>query len=94
MTELSPTDESAAAQPSPDWPLGSQADVTDPLVKQALAPLDGLPGTPVAGHEAVYNDLHDQLRTALDTEPTSTDPASLKPTTPDPANSHPSDGGA
>ncbi|MDQ0924084.1 hypothetical protein QF038_002592 [Pseudarthrobacter sp. W1I19] len=84
MTELSPTDESAAAQPSPDWPLGSQADVMDPLVKQALAPLDGMPGIPVADHEEVYNALHDNLRAALDTDPSSGDPAINRP----------SDGGA
>ncbi|MDQ0672442.1 MULTISPECIES: hypothetical protein [Micrococcaceae] len=69
MTELSPPDESAAAQPSPDWPLDSQPEVTDHLVHQALAPLTALPGLPVAGHEAVYNALHDELRGALDSDP-------------------------
>jgi len=69
MTELSPPDESAAAQPSPDWPLDSQPEVTDQLVQQALAPLNVLPGVPVAEHEAVYNALHDNLRTALDADP-------------------------
>jgi hypothetical protein len=89
MTELSPSDESAAAQPSPDWPLNSQHGVTDQLVHQALAPLDGLPGIPVADHEEVYNALHDNLRAALDTDPASEGPAST-----DPSNSDPTDGGA
>jgi hypothetical protein len=80
MTELSPTDESAAAQPSPDWPLDSQPEV----VHQALAPLKALPAVSVAEHEAVYNDLHDQLRAALDADPAISDSAI----------SDPSDGGA
>ena len=84
MTELSPTDESAAAQPSPDWPLDSQPEVTDQLVHQALAPLKALPAVSVAEHEAVYNDLHDQLRAALDADPGISDSAI----------SDPSDGGA
>jgi hypothetical protein len=75
MTELSPTDESAAAQPSPDWPLDSQPEVTDQLVHDALAPLKALPGVPVTEHEAVYNSLHDELRTALDADPTISDPS-------------------
>jgi hypothetical protein len=94
MTELSLPNESAAAQPSPDWPPGSQSEVTDHLVRRALVSLDGLPGTPVAGHEAVYNDLHDQLRAALDTDPASASPASANPASSGPANTNPSDGGA
>lgn len=89
MTELSTPAESAAAQPSPDWPLNSQHGVTDRLVHKALAPLDGLPGIPVADHEEVYNALHDNLRAALDTDPASADPSNG-----DPASSAPSDGGA
>ncbi len=69
MTELSPSDESAAAQPSPDWPRISHDEVSDHLVQQSLARLDALPGTPVAGHEAVYSELHDGLRAALDADP-------------------------
>ncbi|MCU1567273.1 MAG: hypothetical protein JWQ56_2210 [Pseudarthrobacter sp.] len=84
MNELSPPDESAAAQPSPEWPLNGKHEVTDHMVHQALAPLDGLPGTPVADHEEVYNELHDNLRAALDTDAASTPPSS----------SAPSDGGA
>jgi hypothetical protein len=80
MTELSPTDESAAAQPSPDWPLDTQPEVTDQQVHQALAPLKALPGVRVAEHEAVYNDLHDQLRAALDTDPSNTDRTISDPT--------------
>jgi hypothetical protein len=69
MTELSHTEESAAAQPSPDWPRNSHADVTDHLVQQSLRRLDALPGTAVAEHEAAYNQLHDELRSALDADP-------------------------
>jgi hypothetical protein len=69
MTELSHPEESAAAQPSADWPLASQAGVTDHLVQQSLARLDGLPKTPVREHEAVYNELSDELRAALDADP-------------------------
>ncbi|MGX1161581.1 hypothetical protein FBY31_0041 [Arthrobacter sp. SLBN-100] len=94
MTELSTPDESAAAQPSPDWPLDSQPAVTDQLVQQALAPLDALPGVPVAEHEAVYDALHDELRTALDSDPTISDPTIGDPTIGDPTIGDPSDGGA
>jgi hypothetical protein len=72
MTELSPLDESAAAQPFPEWP-GGPAEVADHLVQQSLAPLNALPGSPVADHEAVYNELHDHLRAALDADPSATD---------------------
>jgi hypothetical protein len=89
MTELSPPDESAAAQPSPDWPQDSQPEVTDQLVHQALAPLKSLPAVPVAEHEAVYNALHDELRAALDSDPSDGGPSNT-----DPSNTDPSDGGA
>ncbi|MFF1254501.1 hypothetical protein ACFVYC_18675 [Pseudarthrobacter sp. NPDC058329] len=69
MTELSHPDESAEAQPSPDWPDISRTEVTDHLVKQSLTRLDALPRTPVTGHEAAYSELHDELRAALDADP-------------------------
>jgi hypothetical protein len=69
MTELSHPDESAAAQPSPDWPRTSHAEVTDHLVQQSLGRLDALRRLPVAEHEAAYSQLHDELRAALDTDP-------------------------
>lgn len=69
MTELSHPDESAAAQPSPDWPRISRDAVSDHLVQQSLARLDAVPGTPVAGHEAAYSEVHDELRAALDADP-------------------------
>ncbi|VXB10017.1 conserved hypothetical protein [Arthrobacter sp. 9AX] len=76
MSELSPLDESAAAQPFPEWPSGSHAEVADHLVQRSLAPLNALPGTPVAEHEAIYNELHDHLRAALDADPSVTDGSS------------------
>jgi hypothetical protein len=99
MTELSSPDEYAAAQPSSDWPLNSQPEVTDRVIHQALAPLHALPGVRVADHEGVYNALHDELRAALDADPTVADPTVADPTVADsteanpPANG-PSAGGA
>jgi hypothetical protein len=69
MTELSHPDESAAAQPSPDWPRINHDEVPDHLVQQSLVRLDAVPGTPVAEHEAAYSELHDELRAALDADP-------------------------
>jgi hypothetical protein len=69
MTELSHPDESAAAQPSLDWPRLNHSEVPDPLVQQSLARLDAVPGTPVTEHEAAYSELHDELRAALDADP-------------------------
>ncbi len=69
MTELSHSDESAAAQRSPDWPGTGPAGVMDHLVQQSLGRLDALPEAPVADHEAAYNELHDELRAALDADP-------------------------
>ncbi|WP_458778926.1 hypothetical protein [Arthrobacter sp. D3-16] len=69
MTELSHPDESAAAQPSADWPRIGHDEVSDHLVQQSLARLEAVPGTPVAGHEAAYSELHDELRAALDADP-------------------------
>jgi hypothetical protein len=74
MTELNEP-ESAAAQPSPDWPGIGDAGVTDPVVAQALARLDALPQVPVAEHEREYNELHDELLAALNSEPTNSEPA-------------------
>jgi hypothetical protein len=74
MTELNEP-ESAAAQPSPDWPGIGDAGVTEPVVAQALARLGALPQVPVAEHEREYNELHDELLAALNSEPTNSEPA-------------------
>ena len=79
MTELTEP-ESAAAQPSPDWPGISDAGVTDPVVAQALARLEALPQVPVSGHENVYNELHDELLAALNSVPGNSAPTSADPT--------------
>ena len=88
MTELTEP-EPAAAQPSPEWPEAGDTGVTDPVVAQALARLGALPQVPVAEHEAVYNELHDELLAALNTDPAGTDPAGS-----DPVSSGPTDGAA
>jgi hypothetical protein len=88
MTELNEP-ESAAAQPSPDWPGIGDAGVTDPVVAQALARLDALPQVPVAEHEREYNELHDELLAALNSEPTNSEP-----TNGEPPNISPTDGTA
>jgi hypothetical protein len=79
MTELNEP-ESAAAQPSPDWPGIGDAGVTDPVVAQALARLGALPQVPVAEHEREYNELHDELLAALNSEPTNGEPPNISPT--------------
>jgi hypothetical protein len=79
MTELNEP-ESAAAQPSPDWPYVGDAGVTDPAVAQALARLDALPQVPVAEHEREYNELHDELLAALNSESTNSEPTNSGPT--------------
>ncbi|OAE01450.1 hypothetical protein [Arthrobacter sp. OY3WO11] len=79
MTELTEP-ESAAAQPSPDWPGIRDAGVTDTVVAQALARLEALPEVPVADHENVYNELHDELLAALNTVPNNSAPTSAVPT--------------
>jgi hypothetical protein len=79
MTELNEP-ESAAAQPSPDWPGIGDAGVTEPVVAQALARLGALPQVPVAEHEREYNELHDELLAALNSEPTNGEPPNISPT--------------
>jgi hypothetical protein len=69
MTELTEP-EPESAQPSPDWPSTSDADVKDPVVAQALVRLGTLPQLPVEEHETVYNELHDGLLAALNAQPT------------------------
>lgn len=93
MTELTEP-EPAAAQPSPDWPEASDEGVTDPVVAQALVRLGALPQVPVAEHEAVYNELHDELLAALNSDPAGSDPAGSDPASSDPASSDPTDGAA
>jgi len=65
MTELNDTHHPKAAQPTPEWPHAAAVDVGDPAVMAVLLPLDGLESLPVAGHEAVYSELHDGLLAAL-----------------------------
>lgn len=79
MTELTEP-RPAAAQPSPDWPGTGGAGVTDPVVAQALARLEALPQVPVAEHETVYNELHDELLAALNSEPADSGHGSSDPT--------------
>ncbi|WP_406632853.1 hypothetical protein [Pseudarthrobacter quantipunctorum] len=79
MTELTEP-ESAAAQPSPDWPGSGDAGVTDTVVAQALARLGTLPRIPVSDHENVYNELHDELLAALNTVPNNSAPTGAVPT--------------
>jgi hypothetical protein len=98
MTELTEP-EPAAAQPSPDWSQASDTGVTDAVVAQALARLGALPQVPVAEHETVYNELHDELLAALNSDAANSDaansdPASSDPGNSDPANSDPTDGAA
>lgn len=85
MTELTEP-ESAAAQPSPDWPGVGEAGATDPVVAQALARLGALPQLPVADHESEYNVLHDELLAALNSVPTKTGPTNSAPTGSDPTD--------
>ena len=56
------------SQPSTPWPqtpVPTDDDAVNALL-EALAPLEG---QPVAGHAAVYQELHDALLTELNTEP-------------------------
>lgn len=76
----------AAAQPSPDWPGTGGAGVTDPVVAQALARLEALPQVPVAEHETVYSELHDELLAALNSDPADSDPANSEHGSTDPTD--------
>jgi hypothetical protein len=67
MTELNETHHPVAAQPIPEWP--DAAGAGDPSVDAVLSSLAGLPGMPVADHEAVYSELHDALLETLNEEP-------------------------
>jgi len=77
MTELTEPDDSTA-QPAPEWPRAASQDIgqdiTDPQVAQATARLLEIPGLPAAEHEAVYNELHDDLLSALNSDPVSSNP--------------------
>ncbi|TLM82790.1 hypothetical protein [Pseudarthrobacter sp. NamE5] len=88
MTELTEPG-NAAAQPSPEWPDTGDVNVSDPVVAQALARLGSLPRVPVAEHESAYNDVHDELLAALNS-----DPADSHPTDTDAAAGNPANGGA
>ncbi|HET7783543.1 MAG TPA: hypothetical protein VFL08_14665 [Arthrobacter sp.] len=84
----------AAAQPSPDWPGTGGAGVTDPVVAQALARLEALPQVPVAEHETVYSELHDELLAALNSDPANSDPANSDPANSEHGSTDPTDGAA
>jgi hypothetical protein len=94
MTELSHPDESAPAQLSPDWPDTTDTEVTDPVVLRALARLDALPQVPVSDHESAYNELHDELLAALNSDPANSDPANSDSTTAAHTVSNPAGGAA
>ena len=85
MTELSHPDESAPAQLSPDWPDTTDTGVTDPVVLRALARLDALPQVPVSDHESAYNELHDELLAALNSDPANSDSTTAARTVSNPA---------
>ncbi|WP_205754625.1 hypothetical protein [Pseudarthrobacter sp. NamB4] len=78
MTELTEPG-NAAAQPAPEWPEISESDVGDSAVAQALARLGSLPQVPVAEHEGAYNELHDQLLAALNSDPADSVPVDGDP---------------
>ncbi|WPU10877.1 hypothetical protein [Pseudarthrobacter oxydans] len=84
----------AAAQPSPDWPGTGGAGVTDPVVAQALARLEALPQVPVAEHETVYSELHDELLAALNSDPANSGPADSDPANSEHGSTDPTDGAA
>jgi len=44
-------------------------------VDRVLVDVAAVAGTPVAGHVAVFERAHDQLRRALDAQPSADDPA-------------------
>lgn len=74
MTELTEPDESAAAQPSTEWPAPdgtglATAGVNDRTVAEAIKRLESLPHLPVEDQEAAYNELHDDLLAALNADP-------------------------
>ena len=72
MTELTEPDDSTA-QPAPEWPHAAMRDrgqeTTDPQVARAMVRLLDIPGLPTADHETVYNELHDELLAALNSDP-------------------------
>ncbi|WP_285249021.1 hypothetical protein [Pseudarthrobacter sp. efr-133-R2A-89] len=69
MTELTEPD-NVPAQPAPEWPQADGQDIPDPHVAQSLYRLQEIPLLPTAGHEDLYNRLHDELLAALNTDPT------------------------
>lgn len=79
MTELAEPDESAAAQPSTDWPETDTEGVTDPSVADLLTRLGALPPLPLGEHEAAYNELHDELLAALNADPAGDEEAPARP---------------
>jgi len=82
MTELTDPDDSTA-QPAPEWPRAASQDagqdISDPEVARITARLRDIPGLPAAEHEAVYNELHDELLSALNSDPVNSDPVNSDP---------------
>lgn len=78
MTELTEPD-NVPAQPAPEWPQADGQDIPDPRVAQAVDRLQEIPRLPTAGHEDLYNRLHDELLAALNTDPTDGAPAANAP---------------
>ncbi|MCQ1946523.1 MULTISPECIES: hypothetical protein [unclassified Arthrobacter] len=62
------------SQPSKPWPQ-TPVSTDDDAVDSVLDALDPLGAQPVAGHAAVYRELHDALLTELNTEPPAAPPA-------------------
>jgi hypothetical protein len=82
MTELTDPDDSTA-QPAPEWPRAASQDIgqgiADPQVARIVARLLDIPGLPTAEHEAVYNELHDELLSALNSDPVNSDRGNSNP---------------
>jgi hypothetical protein len=72
MTELTEPDD-VPAQPAPEWPQADGQDIPDPRVAQAIDRLQEIPQLPTAGHEDLYNRLHDELLAVLNSDPTHND---------------------
>ncbi|MBT2532889.1 hypothetical protein J7E83_12300 [Arthrobacter sp. ISL-48] len=65
MTELNEEQAPEAAQPPPEWPEPRPEDIGDPSVAAIVASLESVKAMPVAGHEAIYGELHDALLESL-----------------------------
>jgi hypothetical protein len=65
MTELNDEHSGEPAQPTPEWPGTAAPTVSDPEIAAIVEALDGVADMPVAEHEVVYAELHDDLLRAL-----------------------------